>query len=80
MPIYKYLKYFKNLVSGISTKLGMKHHRLRTITFGSNDKPRLTLTYFTARSKFTTYYFTWENLTMMDSLEIIASCGLEFGL
>ena len=57
----------------------MKHHRLRPIIFGSNDKSGLTLTYFTARSNFATYAFTWENVTMMDSLEIIASCGLEFG-
>ena len=48
--------------------------------FGSNDKPGLT--YFTvrARSKFVTYAFTWENVTMTDSLEIIASCDIEFGL
>ena len=64
----------------ISTKLGMKHHRLGPIIFGSNDKPGLTLTYFTARSNFATYAFTWENVTMMDSFEITASCSIEFGL
>ena len=48
--------------------------------FGSNDKPGLTLTYFTAGSNFGTYAFTWENVAMMDSLEIITSCGLDFGL
>ena len=34
---------------------------------------------FTARSNFATKAFTWENVTMMDSLEIIAFCDLEFG-
>ena len=51
----------------------MKRHRLRPITFGSNDKPGLTMTYFTARSNFATYAFTWEYVAMMDSLEIISS-------
>ena len=76
--------HFKILFPGtggpISTKLGMKHCRLGSIIFCSNDKPGLTLTYFTARSNFATYAFTRENVTMMDSLESIASCGLEFGL
>ena len=58
----------------------MKHHRLRPIIFCSNDKPGLTLTYFMARSNFATCAFTRDNVTMMDSLKIIASCGLEFGL
>ena len=52
----------------------------QTHYFGSNDKPGLTMTYFTARSNFATYAFTWENVAMMDSLEIIASCGLDFCL
>ena len=58
----------------------MKHHRLRPIIFCSNDKPGLTLVYFTAKSNFATYAFTWENVIMMDSMEVIASCGLAFGL
>ena len=37
----------------------------------------LILTYFTARSNFATST-KWENATMMDTLEIIASCDLEF--
>ena len=40
----------------------------------------LSLIYFTARSNFSTPAFIWENVTMMDSWEIIASCDLEFGL
>ena len=76
------LKILPGTSGPISTKLGMtwKHCRLRPIIFCSNDKPGLTLNYFMARSNFATYAFTWENVTVMDSLEIIASCGLEFGL
>ena len=57
----------------------MKHHRFKLIIFCSNDNPVLILTYFTARSNFATSAFIWENVTMMDTLEIIASCDLEFG-
>ena len=81
MPIYgkHTLKIFFPGTSGpISTKLGMKHRRLRPIILCSNDKPGLTLTSFTARSNFATYAFSWDNVTMMDSLKITASCGLEF--
>ena len=78
----KTLKIFFPGTSGlILTKL-IKHRcicRLRPIIFCSNDKPGLTLTYFTARSNFATSAFTWENVTVMDSFEIIASYGLEFG-
>ena len=42
--------------------------------------PGLILTYFTARSNFATKAFIWENVTMMDSLEIIAPNDLKFGL
>ena len=48
--------------------------------FYSNNNPVLILTYFTARSNFATSAFIWENVTMMDTLEIIASCDLEFSL
>ena len=37
-------------------------------------------TYFTARSTFVTSFLIWEHVTVMDTLEIIASCDLEFGL
>ena len=76
MPIYGKitLNIFSPGTSGpISTKLGMKHRRLGPIIFCSNDKPGLPLTYFTTRSNFATYAFTWENVTMTDSLEIIES-------
>ena len=58
----------------------MKHQRFKLIIFYSNDNPVLILRYFTARSNFATSAFIWENVTMMDTLEIIASSDLEFGL
>ena len=60
-------------------KLCMKHQRPKPFIIYANYDPGLTLTYFTAWSNFATKAFTWENVTMMDSLEIIASCDLEFG-
>ena len=38
----------------ISTKLGMQHRGLQAIIVCSNDDPRVTLTYFTARSNLVT--------------------------
>ena len=62
-------------------KLCMKHQRPnKPFIFCSNYDPGLTFTYFMARSNFATKAFIWENVTMMDSLEIIASCDLEFRL
>ena len=61
-------------------KLGMKHQRFKLIIFYSNDNPVLILTYFTARSNFATSGFIWENVTMIDTLKIIASRDLEFDL
>ena len=58
----------------------MKHQRPKPFIICANyDSGGLTLTYFTVRSNFATYAFTWENVTMMDILEIIVSCDLEFG-
>ena len=60
-------------------KLWMKHQRLKPFEFYSNYEPGLTLTYFFARSNFATYAFILENVTMIDSLNFIASFDLEFG-
>ena len=60
-------------------KLYMKHQRSKPFVFCSNYDPRLTLTYFMARSIFATKAIIWENVTMIDSMEIFASCDLEFG-
>ena len=51
-------------------KLGIKNQRFKLIIFCSN--PVLILTYFIARSNFATSAFIWENVTMMDTLEIVA--------
>ena len=81
MPIYGINTFLLPGTSvSISVKLGMKHHRFKLIIFCSNDNPVLILTYFTARSNFTTPAIIWENVTMMDTQEIIAFCDLEFGL
>ena len=64
----------------ILMKLCMKHQRPKPfIIICANYDPGLTLTYFTARSNFATLAFTWENVTLMNSLEFIASCDLEVG-
>ena len=82
MPIYgkNTLKsFFPGPTGPILMKLCMKHQRSGPFIFCSNYSPGLTLTYFMARSNFATLAFTWENVTMMDPLETIASCDLEFG-
>ena len=56
----------------------MKHQRLKLIIFCSNEFPGLTSTFSTARSNFAT--FIWENVTMMNSMEILAAFYLEMGL
>ena len=71
---------FHEPVGRISTKLGMTYRRLNPIIMCSNDKPGVTLTYFTASSKFATKVIIWKTVTIMDSLEIIAFCDMDFGL
>ena len=58
----------------------MKHQRPKPFIIYANYDPGLTLTYYTALSNFAALAFIWENVTPMDSLEIIASWDLEFGL
>ena len=60
-------------------KFCMKHQRPKPFIVCPNYDPGLTLTYFSARSNFATWTFIWENVTMMDSLEMIASSDLECG-
>ena len=82
MPIYgkNTLKtFFPGTSRQILMKLYMKHQRPKPFIICANYDPGLTLTFFTARSNFATQAFTWENVTMMNSLEICASCDLEFG-
>ena len=49
--------------------LGMWHWGLEPIIVCSNDDPRLTLTYFTARSNFVSYAFIWGKLLESHLLE-----------
>ena len=54
----------KNLLKSTSLepkvlKLGKQHWGLKVYTFYVNDDPRLTLTYFTARSNLVTDVFEW---------------------
>ena len=58
----------------------MKYQRFKLILFCSNDNHALFLTYFTARSNFVSSASIWENVTIIDTLEIIASCDLKLGL
>ena len=62
MPIYgkNPSKIFFSRTNGPMTLwLGMKHWGLGPIVVCSNDDPRLTLTYFTARSNLVPYAFIW---------------------
>ena len=59
----------------------MKHRRLEPVILCLNDISELTiLTSFMVYSSFATKAYIWEHVAMMDSLKIIASCDLEFGL
>ena len=61
-------------------KLCMKHQRPKPFIFCSNYDPGLTLTYFMAGQILQLKFLYGKNVTMMYSLDIIASCDLEFGL
>ena len=43
----------------------------------SNDDPRVTLTYFTARSILVIQAFLWEKVKTVDFSETIAACDLK---
>ena len=60
----------------IIIKLGMYHRGLQPIIVCSNDDPRVTLTYFTARSNLITYPFLWEKVKTVDFSETIAASDL----
>ena len=68
--------FFSGISCTISMKLGKKHRGIKSIIIYSNDDPQLTLTYFTARSKFVGFV---EHVTMEYSLEINAASDLEVG-
>ena len=65
MPIYgkNPSKIFFSRTGGlISTKLGMKHRWLKHFNVYINHGPVMTLTYFTARSKYVVNAFEWGKL------------------
>ena len=45
----------------------------------SNDKPCVTLTYFTARSNLVTVFFQWGKVKTVDFSETITACDLKVG-
>ena len=81
MPIYgkNPLEIFSRTGSPISTKLGMYYRGLQPIIAYSNDDPRVTLTYFTARSNLVILAFLWEKVKTVDFSETIAACDLQVG-
>ena len=60
-------------------KLCMKYQRPKPFIMCAVYDPGLALICFMARSNFATKAFTWENVTLIDSLEFITSCDQEFG-
>ena len=55
----------------------MKYRGLQPIIVCSNDDPRVTLTYFTARSNLVTLAFLWEKVKTVDFSETIAVSDLK---
>ena len=51
--------FFSRTKGPVTLWLGMKHWGLRPIIVYSSDDPRLTMTYFTARSNLVPYAFIW---------------------
>ena len=83
MPIYgkNPLKiFFSGTGRPISKKLGLLHPGLQPIiVFFSNDDPRVTLTYFTAKSNLATWLFYGKKVKTEDFSETIAACDLKVG-
>ena len=57
----------------------MKPRELQPIIVCSNDDPRVTLTYFTARSNLVTNAFLWGKVKTVDFSETIEACDLKVG-
>ena len=81
MPIYgKNLKqkiFFSGTKRPMTLNLGMEHWVLEYYLVCSNDDPRLTLTYFTARSILVSYAFVWEKGKTIDFSESIVVYDLK---
>ena len=65
---------FSTLASAYFKKLGMLLRRHKPTIVCSNDIPR-----FNGNVKFATLALIWENVIMMDSLEIVAGSDLGVG-
>ena len=81
MPIYgkNTLKIlFPGTTGPMLMKLCMKYQRPKPFIICAKYDPGLTLTIL-RQGQICNLGFTWENVTLMDSLEFIASCDLEFG-
>ena len=63
----------------MTLKLGMQHWVLRYYQACSNDDPRLTVTYFTARSNVLPYAFVWEKGKTMDFSDTIVVYDIKVG-
>ena len=63
----------------MNLKLGMQHWVLRYYQSCSNDDPRLTMTYFTARSNVLPYAFVWEKGKTMDFSDTIVVYDIKVG-
>ena len=61
----------------MTLKLSMQHRVLEYYQVCLNDDPRLTLTYFTARSNLVPYAFVWEKDKTMDFSETIVVYDLK---
>ena len=63
----------------MALKVCMQHRILKYFQIFSNDDPKLTLTYFTARSNLIPYAFVWEKGKIMDFSETIVVCDIKVG-
>ena len=72
MYMVKNLKiFYSGTKRPMTLKLGMQHRMLNCYPICSNDDPKLTLTYFTARSNLVSYAFLWEKGKTIDFSETI---------
>ena len=74
-----FLGTFSGTGGPISTKLGMLHRGLLSITVFKTDDPGVTLTYFMARSNLVIWAFQLEKVKTLDFSETIAVRDLEVG-
>ena len=66
----KHEKFFSGTKRLMILKVFMQHRVLEYYQVCSNDNPRLTLTYFMARSNLVAYAFVWEKVKTIDFFKI----------